>query len=358
MILKTMSIPFIAGILLAQQSVGRVDLLKQVDELQSAVEAGDWKAAKQRSQELRENLRAARTEAFRSANSELTESVLNWLPPDTETVIVAQEPFPLAARGSGSLRMAQGGYVTGLMRAVEEGKLARLLSDNLIRLAVVGARQFAIPASGTGNRIPFGIIAYQGCAAYFFDRPLSDSTFQRSADELMMGRPVWMSKGSQNEGPSKDMFSVILKPELLLICNDRSFMSETIARSTAPASNRALPVNLLEWKMVDRRSSLRAIRHYRADRVRVDPSRTMIRLPDGVAGLTLEINASGHIKARMLSPSDPWQDVVSSPDSARHATSRETTKGTWELSIGDANFETTQFAVFAIMAMLGLVFFI
>src|SRR5260370_2629160 len=79
------------------QTPTRADLLKLTDQLDAAIRAGDWPDAAQLSRSLKESVRDTRNRQMAAAGIELTDSILAWLPSDTETLVVAQQPFTIVA---------------------------------------------------------------------------------------------------------------------------------------------------------------------------------------------------------------------------------------------------------------------
>ncbi len=293
--------------------------------------------------------------------NELADSILDWLPVDTETIIVAQEPFSLIEHDqNGSLKaltMAQG-YVLGLLAGAEDEKLEKALLGRTIRLAALGARAFADHPPDERNASPFGLIAYQGCATYAFAEPIPESSLSRQPDEALMGHPLWVSKSTQNDQPDTDAYLVVIpNPDLLIVCNNRDFLTAMVSRMASPQKARALPADLPEWKLVDRHTPLWAVRHYRTEREKVDPSnaRNILALESDpeAAGLIVEFGlASDAALARMLSKSDPWKEFASNQEFHSAAQSRKLAKGVWELSI-TGNPEAAGMSVLALMAVLG-----
>jgi hypothetical protein len=345
----------------AQQADPKAELLRLTDELDAAVRAADWNKAAALSNTLKGAASDARNQSMSKGGTELADQVLDWLPPDTETIVIAQQLFkvPQADRpGADALAMAQG-YVLGLLAAVENETLIEALPGRAIRLAALGARQFANHAP-KGDMLPLGLIAYQGCAVYSFLEPVPESIFQRKPDESVMGHPVWVSKGSQNDFKDTDMFLVALpKPDMMLACNDRDFFTQMVSRMAVHQSPRALPASLPEWKQVDRSAPLWAVRHIRVDRAPEDPSYPAHLIGAGpgardpeITGLTVEFGPSSAVKARMLAKGDPWKDLASSDDFHGEAQPRKVADGIWELSVANKP-EAGGMAVFALMAFLG-----
>lgn len=345
---------------LTAQAPTRADLLRLTDQLEAAIRAGDWPNAAQLSRSLKESVRDARNQQMAAAGIELTDSILTWLPSDTETLVVAQEPFTIMAEDRTAFRpalaMAQG-YVLGLLAAAEKENVSKGLTGRTVRLAVLAARHF-----GEGEREPppgaqggaLGMIPYQGCAVYALSEPIKESLLGRPPEDSIMGYRVWISKGSQNDWPDTDTYLVsLLKPDLMIVCNHREFFSEVVSRIGSSPERRALPPSLPEWRQVDRSVPLWAICHYR-DSGFLGSIIANAKDP-GATGLTVEVGlASGAIRARMISKSDFWKEIGGRPESAGAASSRESGPGVWELSV-EGKPEAATFAVFALMAMLGFV---
>jgi hypothetical protein len=73
------------------------ELLSLTDQLRSAMAAGDWKAAASLSATLNDAVRQARNSSLSATNLKQIGSVLSWLPKNTETIVVAQQPFTFPA---------------------------------------------------------------------------------------------------------------------------------------------------------------------------------------------------------------------------------------------------------------------
>jgi hypothetical protein len=283
-----------------------------------------------------------------------------WLPADTETLLVAQQPFQIVIREqtetANAIEMAQG-FVAGLLEAAEKGKLLKDLVGRTVRLAALGARRFAGEPEdhhASEQRGRLGMIRYQGCAIYSFAEPVAQPVLTRPPEDTILGYRVWASKGSQSDQPDRDDYFVsMLKPDVMLVCNSRAFFQETAAHIGLSPQQRALPADLPEWQLVDRSVPLWGITHYRNSMLvaSLAPDRENL----GAVGLTVEFGLADDMAlARMIAKSDPWKGIVNSADFRGAAKSSETADGIWELRIAgkpDAAF----FAVFVLMAELGFV---
>ena len=336
------------------------ELVRLTEELDTAIQSGDWNKAAALSRALKDATIELRNRSMAKGSENLVDQILQWLPPDTETLIVAQQPFTIPRNDPKAIPSVAGmaqGYVLGLLGAVEKEAIPKALVGHTIRLAAVGARKFENHAPDSRGTLPLGLISYQGCAIYSFSEEAPESIFQRMADESVMGHPVWVSKGSQNDFKDTDTyFTVRPQPDLILACNDRDFLTQMVSRMAVVQPPRALAADLTEWQHLDRSAPVWAIRHFRADRVAADPTLAMLLTgkDPGPAGLTVEFGINGGATARMLANSDPWADLATAPDFQGMAASRRVGDGVWELSIAN-QAESGGFAVFALMGFLGFV---
>jgi hypothetical protein len=353
---------FLGAAIAAAQPSAKDDVLKLTDQLDAAIQAGDWAQAAQISRALKRAAEDARNQSMAVQGSELADSILAWLPPDAQTLVVAQQPFTVVERDErklpSALQMAQS-YVLGPLGAAEKENLFRALAGRTVRLAAIGARAFGEEpeeAPAPNSPAPLGMIPYQGCGVYAFTEPVGQSIFGRPPEDSIMGYRVWVSKGTQNDTKDRETYLVaLIKPDLMLSCNHREFFQEMVARMALARQPRALPANLSEWKYVDRTAPLWGISHY------TEKQREMVAGLSGpganieATGLTVAFGLGGDVtKARVISKSNPWQALADSPDFRGAAKSREAASGVWELTV-EGKPEAAGMAAFALMAYLGFV---
>ena len=142
---RLLGVLFIAASTVAAQSPVKADLLGLTNELDTAIQSGDWTKAVELSRALKAAAEDARNRSMASAGREQADSILAWLPADTETLVVAQQPFQIAVpdqtNNPSAIEMAQG-FVGGLLEAAEKGNLHKDLVGRTVRLAALGARRF------------------------------------------------------------------------------------------------------------------------------------------------------------------------------------------------------------------------
>jgi hypothetical protein len=361
--MRTLILILLATSALLGQTSEKVDLLKRTEELEGFIAAGEWGKASELSRSLRDAVTEGRDRSLAASGSDLADSILRWLPTNTETLVVAQEPFTInkedKTKVATALQEAQG-HVLGNLAEAEKGKLWEVVLGRTVRLAALGARRFgehSSDASDANNVAQLGMIDYEGCAVYAFAAPLPESILSRPPDDSVMGYRVWISKGTQNDGPATNTYLVsLLQPDLMTVCNNREFFREMASRRDLPQQSRALPADLPEWKQLDRTAPLWAICHYRSDGLLVhmfdnqDDGRER-----GATGIAVEFGvSSGMTRARMISKSDPWKDLTGSDDFHGAAKSRKVADGVWELSVS-GNPEAAGMAAFVLMGMVGFV---
>jgi hypothetical protein len=359
--MKWIAVVALAVTILSAQNAPKPDLLKLTDGLQAAIESRDWKKAAQLSDSLKAAVRDARNQTMAAEGTSLVDAILGWLPRDTETLVVAQQPFVIPESKpdeiQSALVMAQS-YVLGLLAAAEGEKLEKALPGQTMRIAALAARNFAEQPADPRGFIPLGMIAYQGCGVYAFAQPVPESILSRSSDESVLGQRVWTSKGSQNDRKDSDTYFVSFpKPDMVLVCNDRSFLTEMISRMDAKANPRALPASLPEWQHLDRSAPLWAIRHFRPDRVSLDPSHPAHLFSGGkdpgAIGVVVHFGlASSAAKAMMLAKLDPWHGVEGATEFQGAAESKKGAEGLWEFSVATKP-EAAMMAAFVLMGVLG-----
>lgn len=348
-----------AAALPAQQPV-KADLMKLTDQLDAAIQAGDWTQAAQISRVLKYAVQDARNQSMAAAGSELADAILGWLPPDTMTLVVAQQAFDIAAQDDKSLPSAldaSRSYVLGLLGAAEKQNLVKALKGHTVGLAAIAMRfgQERDDNQHTNSPVPLGMIPYQGCGVYAFAEPVGESVFGRQPEDSILGHRIWVSKGTQNDTPDRETYLIaLIKPDLMISCNDRQFFEQVITRMAGAVQPRALPASLEEWKHVNRASPLWGISHYNENGAVPSNLVTGGKEPNA-RGITVEFGlASGAAKARILAKSDPWSELASSPDFHGAAKSREESPGVWQITI-DGKPDAAMMAAFALMAYLGFV---
>lgn len=346
----------LAASLMVGQAPSSADLLRLTDQLDAAIKADDWLAAAKLSASLKSAVESTRDQSLASAGSDLADTILTWLPPDTETLLVAQQPFTIEAQDETkipSTLSASRFYSLMLLDGAEKQEFFKALTGRTLKLAAVAARRFGETADGEPGG-GLGMIPYQGCGVYAFAEPLAESMLGRPPEDTILGHRVWTSRGSENDKPdSETFFTSLLKPDLALVCNSRDFFQELVARIGLPQQIRALPATLPEWKQVDRSARVWGISHYRNQLVMA----MLVSGGDGVeaTGITVEFGtATGGARARMLAKSDPWKMLAEVPEFHGAATSHEVSPGVWELVV-EGKPDVAMFAAFALMGTLGFV---
>lgn len=139
------------------------ELLRLTDELDDAIRSSDWNKAIALSHSLKDSTVEARNRSLTKGGVELVDQILQWLPPDAETLVIAQQPFKVPSDKPKAIEgvsvMAQG-YVLGLFGAIERESIAKVLGGRTVRMAAVGARKFANHTPDARGILPLGLIAY------------------------------------------------------------------------------------------------------------------------------------------------------------------------------------------------------
>jgi hypothetical protein len=342
----------------------KVELLTLTDQLEKAIDAGNWKQAAELSTSLNYAVEEHRNRSLSQDSGKQVDTILGWLPADTETIVVAQQPLTLMERDpqyvADALSMARG-YVLGFLYAADDGKPANRLQGRTLRLALLAARKFDHQPSDNRGNEPLGLIAFEGCAVYAFANILTESIFGKPPETSVLGQPVWQVKGEQSEKQEKDTYFIALRrPDLMLACSNRDLLSGMLSRMAAPPGRLALPQSLPEWKYVNRSAPLWALRHFRPERAPVDPTdphnegMTGDRDPQAI-GVVVHVGLpKGTISALWFtrSKANRWQPFAEAPDAKNRFSTRRVSDGVWEVT-GSGGAEVNAYAIVVLMGVLG-----
>jgi len=194
---------------------------------------------------------------------------LNWLPADTQTLIVASKPFviPVPQKDDDDdapFIVSDGLREYSLGRLSDFEVIYQPLIGRTVQFAVAGVRDFRL-ASG------LGLMPYDGCAVIAFSQPLA-ATFESALggvpSENYSGVTVFtftqVRSGSVRSRPEmQDLLVAQLSPNLLVVGTDRSSMRTLLEHRERGAMDGPFPSHLPEWKLVDAKAPVFALRHYR-----------------------------------------------------------------------------------------------
>ena len=297
-----------------------------------------------------------------------TDSVIAWLPANTETLIVAKGPFDVAdTSDDGAVRLAlalsQSAAAGGLL--TRKPNILQSLHAAHIRFIVEGARNFRRPTD-------LGLGPYEGCHVIVFDNadgPLIDR-FLREVRAAADGaahvegmkalRLQWRS-----EQDDWSAFVVRARTNVIVIATSETMLSEVLGRAERGGSGRALPASLLEWTRIDTTARVWAVRHYARAGSDGDPTspisgqRRAANMPDALAvGITVSVNAdSGGFVAHYLSDNPQAASVAreywTHPNEGLTPTVDAEPNGNVRIAVASASEEARAILLLAILAALG-----
>jgi hypothetical protein len=202
------------------------------------------------------------------------EQSLDWLPEDTETVIVAQVPFEIPEPTSKQIKFDEAIRFLpfGPVLRLRDGMLYKELVGQKVLCAIEGSRRFTAPRN-------LGMMPYQGAHILQFDLAADGALrkafriCQQKADksiELAGERVAVFTE--KHESDKWSFFVSQPEPGVLICATNQAFLEETLKRIGRKPDRRALPADLPEWKHVDINAHVWAIRHYRKESAENDPS--------------------------------------------------------------------------------------
>jgi len=198
--------------------------------------------------------------------------VLQWLPEDTETLIVARS-VTLPERDPDGPQQVQWqnigvGLATGDLALVDGGKHSKPLRGRKIECIVSGARNF----DGVSN---FSSLRCESCAIIVFETDLGDAAGEwteglrkaAKAVRTLVGSEVFVFPSTTvmdrwaKETEWQGTYLVLLKPNTVLCASSDRYLESVLQRVNKTPETRALPDNLPEWKQVDLDASVWMLRH-------------------------------------------------------------------------------------------------
>jgi hypothetical protein len=253
--------------------------------------------------------------------------LLSWLPPDTESVVGENGPFPLPdldALGPGDLRQPELPIAELELRTrtlglsllgFKNGGLQTDLKGKVVALAVEGSRHFRPPAVLGGMR-------YEGCEIVVFGPAVRldrDSFIRKAAKSAARFEDVAGVRIAVFEEPQdNDVWTTFVgfpRSNIVVVATDVEYLRVVLTRIKGSSGPRALPDTLLEWKYVDTRAPVWGLRHYQKLEASLDPTSPFSAEADGDAtavGLTFWFEPSVRRKVTVgyLSPNKTARQIL------------------------------------------------
>lgn len=248
------------------------------------------------------------------------DSVIAWLPPNTETLIVAKGPLDVRDTSDhGPVRVASAltkMAAVGLSLSRTQNVVEALRSAHL-RFAVEGARHFDPPRG-------LGLAPYDGCHIAVFesvDAPALDE-FLRAVKAASDGAVEVATLNAlrldwRAEQDNWSAFVVRPRSNVIIICRSEAILAEVLERAMHGGPGRAFPTTFQEWTAVDTTARVWALRHYaqtRSNRDLTSPLTNRDRAGNAIdslaIGMTVSISAdTGGIIARYLSGNQQAESI-------------------------------------------------
>ena len=203
--------------------------------------------------------------------------VLDWLPLDTETLVVAnyQQTIQQVLGGSAGNDPAADFQYQHFAQLPSFMFTATTLLNKKMIYAATAARRFRLPPVTAQGAIPLGTSLYDSCTFIQYEAPVNDvvqaalAAYPRESVAQQLAWIVQYLPHQQLAGiPNYKAWIVMLKPDLLLVSPDRDFLETVLQRYRKPKSDkRAFPADAPAWKWIDRTASHWGIRVYDTDSI-------------------------------------------------------------------------------------------
>jgi hypothetical protein len=241
-------------------------------------------------------------EAPRAIERPSFETVLGWLPTDTERLYVARS-YPLLEPDLNKSQVDDPKLPQSLLRAwagpLNDGQFRKLLEGKQLALTVAGSRAMWVFDFWGNNR-------YEGAFVYVFAQDLGSAgtTLERDwtrtckSSRTVAGETVYdfapppPGKPYIKREPWEGIFICRPAANVVMVATQEAYLTTILQRRRFKPRDRALPDDLPLWKDVDRQATAWAVRHIKK------------RVGDKwlAAAWTLAVSKSGHGFSLCYSP--------------------------------------------------------
>jgi hypothetical protein len=301
------------------------------------------------------------------------EQLLGCLPEDTETIVVSQSAYemPKWAEGKRSSPLEEQRQFGEIVRMLpymplfddKSEFLGKDLQGLKVLCALEGSRRFSSPQG-------LGLMPYEGCHIFQFDATAEEPLKKAFAKWLevaqkkieLAGQQVLVHSVTQED----DVWTWhICQPRsgILLCATNATFLEQTLKRMNGNEKKRALPPDLPEWKQVDIKARVWAIRHYRKETAEQDPSsplrgKAAANVPDADAiGFVFSYDSGDTAKARYLSGAKNATEIATQgwrhPSEGLAPEFKQSAPGVVEISAPIGNERSGGMFFFVLLAYLG-----
>lgn len=252
------------------------DLTRLARELRTALEKKDLTIAADLATQLDHDVQLRyRAWLIRDAQK-WVDDVLTWLPPDTETLFVNQEPFVVDPSESPEALYGRPTQIYAIDRlsALNAGEFYRALEGRTISLVAAGARDIRGPGTGVPALSPDSEVVN-----FLFLAEALHPNVLGAPDKSLQNCPVWRAIAKIHVGESwrvsqrdDESWLALARPDLLVIASKENLLDELLQRIAQGSPMRALPPTLPEWEHVNRLAPFWGLRHYPGSGAREDGS--------------------------------------------------------------------------------------
>jgi hypothetical protein len=232
------------------------------------------------------------------------DTVLPWLPADSEAILFSSASFALDENPRGIL--SEYGALSALAYpAYDKGSALALDVKGLtVQAAVYAGRRFRVIEGKRG----LGLVAeMDGCSIIsFVDSKRIDRAISSIPSQLVSGEKIAVIRhsGTPEGDPPSTSYLATLAPGMVIACSERGFLSEILARRRSKAARAAFPEALPEWRWIDRTAKVWGLRRFS----NVLPDLTSPRDPNSevahdanASGVAFELLSESQARVRFLS---------------------------------------------------------
>lgn len=285
------------------------------------------------------------------------ESIIKWLPPNVETLVVARKPYryrKYSQKELDSISYLDLRHLPGAPPILTKSQI-----NKTILLNIEAARDFRYPG-GNDSTI------YEGCHICLFEKP-HNIDLDKYSDQIHLIEGFRVAQKQLPVGfGSMESFVAIPMKNLTIWTTSKQYMQTVLRRMKSSPEDRAMPKTLAEWRGVKQDAKFYAIRHYsKASQDDMSPySKASIWNNHGYGGAYKAEGFSFSTKCYRPSKIDFWFfssspkdiktiEIVLGRDAPDSLKKKQLDENTWMFSVRSESSDRWYSTIINLFALLG-----
>ncbi len=187
--------------------------------------------------------------------------MIDWLPTNVETLLVAKKPFTVKAESQDQPIFQLRELVIGNIKEGDTLDTKGLLGKTIL-IGIEACRDFRFPGGNDTN-------TDEGCHIFLFKEPLNFKVEDLPGTILTIDDTNVVNNSEKVGLGTTQSYIALPQKNLLVETSSENYMRTILSRMKSRAGKRAMPASLQEWQFVSKDAAFYALRHY--EKISADP---------------------------------------------------------------------------------------